>query len=190
MDRLRIRKCLNSYSELHSWNHKRMPRCLGSFTCTGKCYFWWKLLSNALLLLLVELASLPVFGVFYDIPWLGKLDSLLPVLVLGTWSITAVGTIFSAITAGNRLRELMLPLLVFPITLPVLMACVKVTTLIFTGEPLGESIVWLKLLIVFAVIFTLLGAVLLEAVLLAWFHLKKYDDAQNLLDSRLRSFSA
>tara|TARA_Y100000588_G_scaffold386678_1_gene482755 strand:+ start:5592 stop:6275 length:684 start_codon:yes stop_codon:yes gene_type:complete len=129
--------------------------------------FCGKLLSNALLLLLIELVSLPVFSVFYDISWLGKFDSLLPVLLLGTWSITAVGTIFSAITAGNRLRELMLPLLVFPMTLPVLMACVKVTTLIFTGEPLGESIVWLKLLIAFAVIFTLLGAVLLEAVLLA-----------------------
>ena len=111
--------------------------------------------------------SLPVFGIFYDVPWLEKLGVLLPVLLLGTWGITAVGTIFGAITAGNRLRELMLPLLVFPMTLPVLMACVKLTTLIFAGEPIGESIIWIKLLVAFAVIFTLLGGVLLEAVLLA-----------------------
>ena len=129
--------------------------------------FGGKLLANALLLLLIELLSLPVFGIFYDVAWIDKFGDLLPVLVLGTWGITAVGTIFSAVTAGNRLRELMLPLLVFPITLPVLMACVKLTTLILTGEPIGDSIIWLKLLVAFAVIFTLLGGVLLEAVLLA-----------------------
>ena len=129
--------------------------------------FGGKLLANALLLLLIELLSLPVFGVFYDVAWIDKMGDLLPVLVLGTWGITAVGTIFSAVTAGNRLRELMLPLLVFPITLPVLMACVKLTTLIFTGEPIGDSVIWLKLLIAFAVIFTLLGGVLLDAVLLS-----------------------
>ena len=129
--------------------------------------FGGKLLANTLLLILIELLSLPVFGIFYDVAWLDKFGDLLPVLVLGTWGITAVGTIFSAVTAGNRLRELMLPLLVFPITLPVLMACVKLTTLILTGEPIGDSIIWLKLLVAFAVIFTLLGGVLLEAVLLA-----------------------
>ena len=129
--------------------------------------FGGKLLANALLLLVLELVSLPVFGVFYDVPWLEKFGALLPVLLLGTWGITAVGTIFSAVTAGNRLRELMLPLLVFPMTLPVLMACVKLTTLIFAGEPIGESMIWIKLLVAFAVIFTLLGGVLLEAVLLA-----------------------
>ncbi len=129
--------------------------------------FVGKLLANALLLLVIELISLLPFGFFYDIAWWGKLGDLLPVLVLGTWGITAVGTIFSAVTAGNRLRELMLPLLVFPMTLPVLMACVKLTTLILTGEPIGDSIIWLKLLVGFAVIFTLLGGVLLEAVLLS-----------------------
>ena len=85
--------------------------------------------------------------------------------VLGTWGLTVVGTIFSAITASNRLRELMLPLLVFPVTLPVMMACVKLTTLILAGEPLGDSVIWLKLLFGFALIFSLLGAVLLDVVL-------------------------
>jgi heme exporter protein B len=76
-----------------------------------------------------------------------------------------VGTIFSAITANHRMRELMLPLLVFPLTVPALMACVKLTMVILTGEPLGDSIIWFKLLIGFDVIFSLLGAVLLESVL-------------------------
>ena len=78
-----------------------------------------------------------------------------------------IGTLFSAVTANNRLRELMLPLLVFPMTLPALIACVQLTTVILTGDPLGDSVAWLKLLFGFDVIFTLLGAVLLESVLLA-----------------------
>ncbi|MYA80703.1 MAG: heme ABC transporter permease CcmB, partial [Acidobacteriia bacterium] len=92
---------------------------------------------------------------------------LLLVLVLGSWGFTVIGTLFSAVTANNRLRELMLPLLVFPMTLPALIACVQLTTVILTGDPLGDSVAWLKLLFGFDVIFTLLGAVLLESVLLA-----------------------
>jgi heme exporter protein B len=87
--------------------------------------------------------------------------------VLGSWGFTVIGTLFSAMTANNRLRELMLPLLVFPMTVPALVACVQLTSLILLGEPLGDSIAWLKLLFGFDVIFTLLGAVLLEVVLLA-----------------------
>jgi heme exporter protein B len=88
------------------------------------------------------------------------------IFVLGTWALTAVGTIVSAVTVNNRLRELMLPLLVFPITVPALMACVQLTGVVLTGEPIGDSIVWLKLLIAFNIIFTLLGSVLIEVVLL------------------------
>jgi heme exporter protein B len=109
--------------------------------------------------------SLPVFGMFYDVHWMPHFGLLLLVFFLGTWAFTSVGTIFSAITANHRMRELMLPLLVFPLTVPALMACVKLTMVILTGEPLGDSIVWFKLLIGFDVIFTLLGAVLLESVL-------------------------
>ncbi len=133
---------------------------------SGGSIFLGKALANSILLLVLECISLPIFGVFYDVDWMRSLDRLLPVFVLGTWGLTVVGTTFSALTANNRLRELMLPLLVFPITLPVLMACVELTSLIFTGQPFGASIIWLKLLFGFGVIFSLLGGVLLDAVLL------------------------
>ena len=87
--------------------------------------------------------------------------------MLGTWAFSAVGTMFSAITANNRLRELMLPLLVFPITLPALMACVALTGFALAGDASASAEVWWRLLIVFDLIFTLLGAVLLESVLLS-----------------------
>jgi heme exporter protein B len=72
---------------------------------------------------------------------------------------------FGAVTANNRLRELMMPVLVLPMVLPALIACVQLTTLILAGEPIGESFIWMRLLVVFNVIFTLLGATLTDFVL-------------------------
>lgn len=132
---------------------------------SGGALFLGKAMANALLLLILEALSLPIFGMFYDVAWIGEIDRLALIFVLGTWGFTVTGTIFSAITVNNRLREVMLPLLVFPISLPVLLACVQLTTLTLTGEGFGSSIVWLRLLIGFDIIFTLLGAALLEAVL-------------------------
>lgn len=133
---------------------------------SSSAIFLGKAIANTVLLLVLELISLPIFGVFYDVDWTANFGSLMLIFFFGTWAFTSVGTIFGAITANNRLRELMLPLLVFPITLPALMACVELTTLTLAGEPFGQSIVWLRLLIGFDVIFTSLGAVLLEVVLL------------------------
>ncbi len=132
---------------------------------SGGAIFLGKALANSVMLVALELVSLPIFGMFYDIDWTRNFGSLFLVFVLGTWAFTVVGTIFSAITANNRLRELMLPLLVFPICLPALLACVVLTTLILSGEPVGESMVWMRLLIAFDVIFTLLAGALLEVVL-------------------------
>lgn len=133
----------------------------------GSALFAGKALANGVLLLALELVSLPLFGVFYDIRWSGKAIDLAAVLVLGAGALTVVGVMFGAATANNRLRELMLPLLVFPLALPALMACVELTTLILAGQPLGESVIWLKMLVVFDVVFALLGANLLEAVVTA-----------------------
>ena len=133
---------------------------------SGGALFAGKAFANGVLLVAVELISLPLFSVFYGARWGDHFPALFLVLVLGTWGFTAVGTIFSAVTANNRLRELMLPLLVFPICLPAMMACVELTTLLLMGEPIGDSLAWLRLLIGFDIIFTLLGGVLLEVVLL------------------------
>lgn len=126
-----------------------------------------KVVSNCLLLVGIEVLALPIFGIFYNVDWTSSFGTLFIVLFLGSWALAAVGTIFSAVTANNHLRELMLPLLVIPITLPAMMACVQLTSILLMGEPLGDSIAWLKLLLGFDIIFTLLGAVLLEPVLLS-----------------------
>ena len=144
--------------------------CLAALTAapvSGAAIFTGKLIANALMILALETVTLFLFGVFYDISWTSRFPLLAAVLLLGTLAFTIVGVIFGAVTANNRLRELMLPLLVFPIALPALMASVHLTTIIFAGDPIAESFVWFKLLISFNVIFSLLGATLLDYVLTA-----------------------
>jgi len=125
-----------------------------------------KTLSNAMLLLLLELITLPVFGIFYNVRWTRGLGWLALVFALGTWGFTVVGTLFSALTVNVSLREAMLPLLVLPITLPILMAAVQLTTTLFSGEPIAPDFIWLRVLLGCDIIFTVLAAGLVEYVLL------------------------
>ncbi len=133
---------------------------------TGAALFLGKLLANFVLLAAVELISLPVFGIFYDVNWTRQLGPLLEVMALGTWGMTVVGTLFSALTVNLRLRELMLPMLVYPVMLPALLAAVQLTSPLVMGQPLaGDLMVWLRLLVAFDVIFTALALALVETVL-------------------------
>jgi heme exporter protein B len=133
---------------------------------SGAALFLGKAVANLALLLAVELVCLPVFGVFYNVPWTLQFWPLMLVVLLGTWGLTVVGTMFSALTVNLRLRELMLPMLVYPIMVPGLLAAVQLTTPLVMGQPLtGDLIPWLRLLIAFDVIFTALALALVETVL-------------------------
>ncbi len=133
---------------------------------SGASLFLGKALANFVLLLAVEAVSLPVFGIFYNVRWTAQLPTLALVLLLGTWGLTVVGTVLSALTVNLRLRELMLPMLVYPILIPGLLACVQLTTPLVVGQPLDAgSFVWWRFLIAFDVIFTSLGLALVETVL-------------------------
>ena len=133
---------------------------------SGAALFAGKAAANLALLLAVELVSLPVFGVFYNVPWTQQFWPLMLVLLLGTWGLTVVGTMFSALTVNLRLRELMLPMLLYPIMIPALLAAVELTTPLVMGQPLeGSLILWLRLLVAFDVIFTALALALVETVL-------------------------
>jgi heme exporter protein B len=94
-----------------------------------------KILANFIFLSLAELFLLPVFAVLYDVRILPVLDSLLLVFVLGTLGLCITGTVFSAIAAHARMRELLLPLLLLPILTPVLIASVEATAALLTDPP-------------------------------------------------------
>lgn len=133
---------------------------------SGGSLFLGKALANFVLVMAVELVSLPVFGIFYNVRWTSQFWPLLLVLALGTWGLTVIGTIFSALTVNIRLREVMAPLLVYPLQIPALMAAMQLSMQLIGGKPISsENEIWLRLLVAFDVIFTALSLVLIETVL-------------------------
>ena len=124
-----------------------------------------KALANYVLLLGIEIVCLPVFGIFYSVTWTNRLPLLVLVMVLASWSMTIIGTTFSAMTVNLRLRELMLPVLLYPMLIPPIMGAIQLTTTIISGDPIGDNSIWFRLLIGYDVIFTLLAAALVEVLL-------------------------
>ena len=123
-----------------------------------------KLASNLLFLLLAEIVLLPPFGVFFDLTLWARPGWLLLILVLGTWGLAALGTMFSAVSANTRMQELMLPLLLLPLTVPVLIAAIESTVILLEGRPMSEAALWIKLLTGFDIVFTLLCWLLFDFV--------------------------
>jgi heme exporter protein B len=133
---------------------------------SGAALFLGKAIANFVLLLAMELVSLPIFGIFYNVRWTGQFPELLLVLLLGTWALTVLGTMTSALTVNIRLREVMLPLLTYPVLVPALMAAMQLTMTLIAGTPINsENVMWLKMLVGFDVIYTAVSLVLVETVL-------------------------
>lgn len=133
---------------------------------SGAVLFLGKALANYLLVMAVELVALPVFGILYNVRWYQRFWQVMLVLALGTWGITVIGTIFSALTVNIRLREVMLPMITYPMLVPALMGAMQLTVDLVNGKPIGgDSSVWLKFLIGFDVIYTAASLLLVETVL-------------------------
>lgn len=124
--------------------------------------YFGKLIGNLLFIGVVELILLPLTSVFFNI-WLVTPDLLL-VLALGTFGFAAVGTLFAALSVNTRAREVMLPILLFPIMVPVLIAGVRATGALLDGEPLSETAQWLRLLVAYDAIFTAAAFLLFDYV--------------------------
>lgn len=134
---------------------------------SGSALFFGKAAANFVLLLALELVCLPVFGIFYNVNWTRQFWQLLLVVALATWGMSVVGTTFSAMTVNLRLRELMLPMLVYPIMIPCLLAAIQLTAALVAGKPIeGDLFLWLRLVIGFDVIYTALASVLVSTILL------------------------
>lgn len=118
-----------------------------------------KVLGNVLFLLGIEVASLPIAGAFFDLPVLRP--ALLPVLLLGAVGFAAVGTLFAAMAGTTRAHEVLLPVLLFPIAVPVMIASVKATAGVIGGEGAGP---WLSLLLAFDAIFLAVACLAFGAV--------------------------
>ncbi len=131
---------------------------------SGAQLFFGKCLANYVLIVIVECISLPVFVIFYNVR-LQRLGLLFLVMLLGTWGITVIGTLFSAMTVNLRLRELMLPTLIYPMLIPALVGAIELSRVFINGGSLAENFIWFRILVAFNVIFTILSLALVEIVL-------------------------
>ncbi len=125
--------------------------------------FVGKLLANILFMFITQLLLLPLFSMFFNVPVLPNLGTLLLVFALGAIGFSAVGTVFSAVAANTRMREIMLPILLLPVSIPVLVAAVEATS--YALGHADEVGFWFKLLVVYDIVFVTLGFLVFEYAL-------------------------
>ncbi len=128
-------------------------------------FYLAKVFFNLLLMLLVELVVFPLFWVLFNLELWSLIPSLFLVTFLGTIGFCVLGTLFSAVTLRAHARELLLPLILFPLMIPVILATIRGMEIILRTGAFQEALPWLRLLIGFDVIFITAGFLIFEWVI-------------------------
>ena len=115
--------------------------------------FLGKAIANTLLLLVLGIFLVPITLVLFDARVGGSWVDLVAILLLGSAGLSAPGTLYAAMTTQARGRDVMLPLLLFPLVVPVILAAVKGSTLALTGDPMNQTRDWILLLLGFDVVY-------------------------------------
>jgi heme exporter protein B len=115
--------------------------------------FLGKLLANLAFVGLVELVLIPAATLLYDLPVWDAMLALAAVLFLGTFGFVTLGTFYAAMASRLRAREVLLPLLLFPMLIPLLIAAVSATTGILSGDGMQQSGDWMQVLVVYDIVF-------------------------------------
>ncbi len=124
-----------------------------------------KMVSNTIFVFIVGIITVLMFILFFNYSFISTLVPLIPVVFLGSVGFVAVGTLFSAMAINTRLREVLLPILMFPIIIPVIVSAVKLSAQVLEGNAVFEESTSLKLLIAFDIIFVTACAVTFEYVI-------------------------
>jgi len=144
----------------HLFQPERESRCLEALLLSpmdrGALYLS-KVCFNFFLMAFIEVVVFPLFGVLFNVDLWGLLPSLWAVSLLGTLGFCAMGTVFSALTLQARARELLLPLLLLPLLIPVILGTIRGMEILFLAASSQDLLLWLRLLIGFDVIFLTAG---------------------------------
>jgi len=124
-----------------------------------------KLAASLALMLVVEAIVLALFTVFFNVDLGPALPGLALVILLGTLGIAAVGALFAAMTAQVRARELLFPVLLLPVLVPVLLGTVKATEALLLREPLASVAHWWQLLVAADVVYIVVGLLTFDVIL-------------------------
>jgi len=124
--------------------------------------YFGKVISNLAFMLIVEAIVLPIYSVLYNVNLFQP--GLLLVILLGSIGYVAVGTLLSSMAVQTRTRDVLLPILLFPVVVPILIAAVKASGGYLTDAPMTDILPWLNLLIVYDVIFTAIAFMVFDYV--------------------------
>lgn len=124
--------------------------------------YWGKLAASFTFMLAVAIVVTPIFLALFNLPIL--LPRLTLIIVLALLGFAAVGTLFSAMAANTRARDIMLPILFLPVVVPVIIAAVRATGLALAGGSWGEMATWLQIMIAFDIIYLVIATLVFEFV--------------------------
>lgn len=130
-----------------------------------RAIFLGKLVANLAFVLLVELVVVPLAAVLYNLEMLHAAPALAGVLALGTLGFVTLGTFYAAMASRVRAREVLLPLLLFPMLVPLLLAAIECTRAVLQGDLMGNWRAWLRVLVAFDVIFLVASLLAFEHVI-------------------------
>ena len=134
------------------------PMDRGAFFLAKTCF-------NLLLMVVVEIVVIPLFWVLFNLAFWDRVPYLFFVTLLGTVGFCVLGTLMSAVTLKARARELLLPLVLFPLMIPVILATIRCMEAILQSGEIGDALPWLRLLVGFDVIFLTLGTLIFDWVI-------------------------
>ncbi len=115
--------------------------------------YFGKMISNLAFLLIMEAFILPIFMIFFNVDLISHLLPILFVILIGTIGFSALGTLLSSLSANLKTRDIMLPILLYPLMVPIAIGSVKMTSHVLAGEGLSSVMNWVGLILCFDVIF-------------------------------------
>ena len=127
--------------------------------------FLAKVCFNIILMVLVEIVVIPLFWILFNLRSWELIPLLFLMALLGTIGFCVLGTLLSAVTLKARARELLLPLILFPLMVPVILATIRCMESVLRAGAIGDAAPWLRLLIGFDVIFLTLGVLIFDWVI-------------------------
>ncbi|OGQ48174.1 MAG: hypothetical protein A3H42_06830 [Deltaproteobacteria bacterium RIFCSPLOWO2_02_FULL_46_8] len=123
------------------------------YTVSHRAVFLGKMVTNFLFIVMVQVIVLFMMMILFDLDWFQNPLLLAAVIFFGDLGIATLGTFYSALITKTRARQVMLPLLLFPMLIPLLLASVCVTQAALEGDVFGQSRPWLILLLLYDTIF-------------------------------------
>jgi heme exporter protein B len=133
--------------------------------CDRSVIYFAKVIGNLILVWLVILISMPLYFIFFNFQWTGSILTLVLIIFLSTLGFISVGTFLAALAANTRTSEILLPIIVFPIAVPVIIAAVESTGIVLGSVAYDGLTSWLMLLILYDVVFLAVPFVLFDYVL-------------------------